>query len=208
MTTVRRLTHSCLLVTGDDGTVLIDPDSFTWTSDVIDLRDIGDVQRVLITHEHSDHVNIEFVRWLRDRGTDVTVHSNTRVQELLAEHDIEVSVDDPPGVTSEDLLHGVLPNGAQPPNRAFTYSGVTSPGDTFDLTSCGDVLYLPIFVPWGLSRDAILTSERLKPKQVIPAHDFYLSKGGREFIYDFVGGLLNTDDTEFVPLGYGESYSF
>ena len=208
MTTVRRLTHSCVTITSDDGTVLIDPDSFTWGSGVVDLDTIGDVQRVLVTHEHQDHVHPDFVKWLRDRGTDVTVHGNSAVAALLAPEDIEVIDDNPAGVTSEDMLHGMLPNGMQPPNRAFTYGSVTSTGDSFDLSSCGDVLLLPLFVPWGMSRDAVTTAERLRPKVVIPAHDFYLSDGGREFIGGFIGGLLNQDGMEFVPVAYGDSYSF
>lgn len=208
MTTVRRLTHSCVVVSGDDGTVIIDPDSFTWGSEIIDLDSIGDIQRVLITHEHHDHVHPDFVKWVRDRGTDVTIHANSAVAGLLAPDDIEVIDANPAGVTSEDLLHGELPNGMRPPNRAFTYAGVTAPGDSFELTSCGDVLVLPLIVPWGRSRDAVLMAERLRPKVVIPAHDFYLSEGGREFMGGFIGGLLIQDGMEFVPLKYGESHSF
>ena len=205
LTTVRRLTHSCLLVTTDEGNVLLDPDKFTWTSGVVDLDSIGDVQHVLITHEHDDHMHPDFINWVRDRGNDVTVHSNERVQELLAAQDIDVTTDNPVGVSSEDVLHGVLPNGMQPPNRAFTYGGVTHTGDSFDITRCGDVLFLPLFVPWGASRTAVELAERLAPKQVIPAHDFYLSDGGREFIYGFIGGVISDNGAEFIPLGYGES---
>lgn len=207
MTTIRRLTHSCLLVSTEDGTVLMDPDSFTWTSGVVDLETIGDVQKILITHEHADHMHPGFIKWVRDRGADVTIHSNERVQELLAAEDIEVLTTNPDGVTTEDNLHGVLPNGAQPPNRAFTYGGVTTLGDSFDVDSCGGVLFLPLFVPWGASRHAVELAERLAPKQVIPAHDFYLSDGGRRFIYDFIGGVISDAGAEFIPLAYGESYT-
>jgi len=207
MATIRRLTHSCLLVTGDEGAVLIDPDVFTWSSGVVDLDSIGSVERVLITHEHADHMHPDFIKWVRDRGSDVTIHGNARVQELLAAEDIVVTTDNPPGVASEDMLHGTLPNGQQPPNRAFTYAGVTHTGDSFDLTTCGDVLFLPLMVPWGATRTGVELAERLSPKQVIPAHDFYLSDGGREFIYDFAGGAIAAGGIEFIPLGYGESYT-
>jgi len=207
MTTIRRLTHSCLIVTGDDGTVLLDPDVFTWTRGVVDLDSVGDVQRVLITHEHADHMHPEFITWLRDRGTDVTVHANARVQELLAAQDIEVTTADPAGTTSEDVLHGTLPNGQQPPNRAFTYAGVTHTGDSFEISACGDVLFLPLMVPWGAARSGVELVERLGPKQVIPAHDFYLSDGGRAFIYEIVGGAIAAAGTEFVPLAYGDGYT-
>lgn len=207
MPTIRRLTHSCLLVTGDNGTVMLDPDQFTWTSGVVDLESIGDVQRVLVTHEHGDHMHPDFIKWVRDRGTDVTIHGNPRVKELLAEQDIEVSTDNPPGVTAEDNLHGALPNGMQPPNRAFTYAGVTHTGDSFELSACGDVLFLPLIVPWGQTRVGVQLVEKLQPKQVIPAHDFYLSDGGREFIYGVAGGAISATGAEFVPLTYGDSYT-
>ncbi len=207
MPTIRRLTHSCLLVAADEGTVLLDPDVFTWTSGVVDLDSVGDVQRVLITHEHADHMHPEFIKWVRDRGTDVTIHANSRVQELLAAEDIETTTANPAGVTSEDNLHGTLPNGQQPPNRAFTYANVTHTGDSFDLAACGDVLFLPLMVPWGAPRTGVELVERLGPKQVIPAHDFYLSDGGRAFIYEFVGGAIAEGGVEFVPLAYGDSYT-
>ena len=62
MFTIRRLADSCLLVTTATGTTLFDPGFFTWDSGEVDLETIGDVQRVLITHEHGDHVKPEFVR--------------------------------------------------------------------------------------------------------------------------------------------------
>jgi hypothetical protein len=149
----------------------------------------------------------EFINWLQDRRADVTIHANARVQDLLAAEEIEVTTDDPAGVTSEDNLHGTLPNGMQPPNRAFTYAGVTHTGDSFDLAECGDVLFLPLIVPWGAARSGVELVERLGPKQVIPAHDFYLSDGGRELIYGLVGGPIAATGVEFVPLAYGDSYA-
>ena len=207
MPTIRRLTHSCLLVSADEGTVLLDPDVFTWTSGIVDLDSVGDVQRVLITHEHGDHMHPDFIKWVRDRGTDVTIHANSRVQELLAAEDIEVMTANPGGVKSEDNLHGTLPNGQQPPNRAFTYASVTHTGDSFDLTACGDVLFLPLIVPWGATRTGVELVERLGPKQVIPAHDFYLTDSGRAFIYEIAGGAIAKEGVEFVPLAYGDSYT-
>ena len=90
MTTIRRLTNSCLVVTTDDGATLFDPGFWTFGSGDVDLESIGDIQRILITHEHGDHVKPEFVRWLIDRGEDVAVHSNQAVFDLLEPHEIEV----------------------------------------------------------------------------------------------------------------------
>ena len=119
MPTIRRLTDSCLVVTTDHGATMIDPGFHTFGSGEVDLNSIGDIQRVLVTHEHGDHVSPDFVRWLLDRGSDLRVYANQSVADLLARNDIEVVVDNPPGVTSEDVLHETTPMGTAPPNRAF-----------------------------------------------------------------------------------------
>ena len=113
MATIRRLTDSCLTVTDDAGTTLFDPGFHTFAVEAV--RDsIGDVQRILITHEHRDHVAPDFVRWLLDRGDDVTVHANDAVVDLLAGHDIPATSDAPTGTAVEDVMHELLPTGARP----------------------------------------------------------------------------------------------
>ena len=207
MTTIRRLTNSCLTVTDDTGTTLFDPGFFTFDSGEIDLESIGEVQRVLITHEHGDHVKPEFVKWLLDRGDDVRVHANQAVVDLLAAHDIAATVDNPAGVSSEDVLHEVIPNGAQPTNRAYTIDGViTHPGDSYQPTSTAPVLALPLIIPWGSTTRSVEFAKQLGPRQVVPIHDFYLSKSGRGFIVGMAKTVLGQAGIEVVPLDWGESY--
>ncbi len=206
MAVVRRLTDSCLTIASDNGTTLTDPGFFSFDSGEIDLSAIGEVHRVLISHEHSDHVKPEFVRWLIDRGTDVTVHSNQAVADLLARHDIAVETADPPGVTSEDVAHGVIPSGDSPPNRSYTVDGIlTHPGDSQELTATAPVLALPLISPWTSTTDAVAFARRLGPAQVIPIHDFYLSAAGREFVVGVASRVLGPSGIEVIPLDWGES---
>ena len=208
MATITRLADSCLLVTSELGTTLFDPGFFTFDAGEVDLDAIGDVQRVLITHEHADHVKPEFVRWLVDRGDDVTVYSNQAVADLLAPHDIAVSTDAPPGVSFEDVLHEPIPTGAQPPNRSYTIDGViTHPGDSQQPTSSAPVLALPLMAPWTGATAAVEFARRLRPAQVVPIHDFYLTKAGRDFLGRLVGGALAAHGIELVPLDWGDSYT-
>lgn len=208
MPTVRRLADSCLLVATDEGTTLLDPGFFSFESGAVDLDSIGDVQRVLITHEHPDHANPGFVRWLIDRGRDVTVHSNQAVADLLSEHDIEVVTVNPSGVTSEDVIHEMTPVGSAPPNRSYTVEGVlTHPGDSYQPTVTAPVLALSLLVPWGSTTASVEFARRLAPKQVIPVHDFYLNESGRRWITGLVKNPLAADGIELVPLDWGESYT-
>ncbi len=209
MPTVRRLADSCLLVTTDAGTTLFDPGFSTFDSGAIDLDQIGDVQRVLITHEHADHVKPEFVRWLVDRGEDVAVHANQAVAGLLAPHGVEVQVSPPAGTSAEDVRHEVIPTGAAPPNRAWTIDGVlTHPGDSYQPTTTAPVLALPLIVPWGSTTRSVEFARRLAPRQVVPIHDWYTSPEGRAWVAGLAKRVLAGDGIEVVPLDWGESYSF
>lgn len=208
MPTIRRLTNSCLLATTEAGTTLFDPGFFTFDTDHIDLTSIGDVERVLITHEHGDHVKPEFVRWLIDRGDDVAVYSNQAVADLLAKHDILVRTENPDGVTSEDVLHEMIPNGAQPPNRSYTIEGlITHPGDSYQPTRSAPILALPLLTPWGTTTLSVAFARALKPQQVIPIHDFYLSESGRKFVTSLAANTLAGSGVELVPLDWGDSYT-
>jgi L-ascorbate metabolism protein UlaG (beta-lactamase superfamily) len=206
MAQIRRLADSCLLVTTDSGTTLFDPGFFTFDSGEVDLESIGDVQRVLITHEHGDHVKPEFVRWLIDRSADLVVHSNQPVADLLAPHDIEVSVENPPGVSSEDVTHEPLPNGAAPPNRSYTIDGIfTHPGDSFQSSSTAPLLALPLVAPWGSATAAVAFAARLGPRQVFPIHDYYMSAFGRSRMNGLVAGALESHGIELVTLDWNQS---
>lgn len=209
MPTVHRLADSCLLVTTDTGSTLLDPGFATFDSGEVDLDGIGDVQRVLVTHEHADHVKPEFVRWLVDRGDDVAVHANQAVADLLAPHDIAVQVAPPPGTGAEDVLHEVVPTGAAPPNRAWTVDGVlTHPGDSQQPSTTAPVLALPLITPWTSVTTAVAFARRLAPAQVVPIHDFYTSRSGRHWVMGLAKNVLAGDGIEVIPLDWGESYSF
>ena len=206
MTTIRRLTDSCLVVNTDTAATLFDPGFHTFQSKEIDLDSIGDISRVLITHEHGDHVNPEFVKWLIDRRADLVVHANEAVAGLLDGFDIEVDTGDPSGVTHEDVLHEEIPTGARPANRAYTIDGVlTHPGDSYQPTTSAPVLALPLIVPWGSTTASMEFARRLAPSRVIPIHDFYLNEGGRGFVYNLAKNVLAKAGIEVITLNWGET---
>jgi L-ascorbate metabolism protein UlaG (beta-lactamase superfamily) len=206
MTTIRRLTDSCLVVTTDAAATMFDPGFHTFESKEIDLDSIGDISRVLITHEHGDHVNPGFVKWLIDRRSDLAVYANEAVAGLLDGYGIEVDTGDPAGVTYEDVLHETIPTGAQPPNRAYTIDGVfTHPGDSYEPTISARVLALPLIIPWGSTTASMEFARRLAPRQVIPIHDFYLNEGGRAFAYNMAKNVLAKADIEVITLNWGET---
>ena len=208
MTTITRLTDSCLTIATDHGTTMLDPGFHAFESGVVDLSDIGDIQRVLITHEHDDHVSPDFLRWLLDRGTDVTVYANDAVAGLLAKHDIDVDTTVPDGTSVEDVLHETTPMGTAPPNRAWTVDGtLTHPGDSYGPSRSAPVLALGLLTPWGSTTRSLEFARGLTPRQAIPVHDSYLSDSGRQWIYTVAKNVLAKAGIEFVMLDWGESYT-
>lgn len=208
MAQITRLTDSCLQVETDDAVTLFDPGFHTFLEGDVHLLSIGDVTRILISHEHGDHVHPDFVKWLIDRGKDVTVFSNQAVADLLEKEGIEVVVDVPDGVTAEDVLHGMVPTGAQPPNRAFTIDGLlTHPGDSREPSSTGPVLALPLIVPWDSATGAVEFARRVGPQQVVPIHDFYMNESGRSWIRGLVKSVLANDGIEVLDLDWGQGYT-
>lgn len=206
MTTIHRLTDSCVLVSGDTDATLFDPGFHTWGE--LDHASIPDVSRVLITHAHADHVHPDFVRWLVDRRRDITIHTNDDVVGMLDRHGIEATTDIPADVQYEDLLHEPIPTGAQPPNRAWTVPEVfTHPGDSQALSSTAPILALPLLAPWTSMTAAVGFATRISPRQVVPIHDFFTSASGRELLVGLATRVLADAGIELVPLGWGESFT-
>ena len=206
MSEIRRLTDSCLLVSTDQDATMFDPGFHTFLEGDVDLDSIGEVTRVLITHEHGDHVHPDFVRWLRGRRRDLVVYSNQEVADLLGREGIEVSTEVPTGVSIEDVLHEMVPTGARPPNRSFTVDGLlTHPGDSREPTVTAPILALPLIAPWGSVTGGVEFARRLGPERVIMIHDFYLSDGGRSRIRQMAKAALADDGIEVLDLDWGQS---
>jgi L-ascorbate metabolism protein UlaG (beta-lactamase superfamily) len=208
MTTIKRITDSCLIVTTDAGATMFDPGFHAIETGAVDLEGVGDIQQVLITHEHGDHVSPEFVGWIIDRNADVTVYGNQNVADILAKHDIAVMTGIPPGTSAEDVTHETTPMGTAPPNRSWTIDGVlTHPGDSYGPTTTAPVLALGLLTPWGSTTKSLEFARNLAPQQAIPVHDFYLSDLGRKWIYGVAKSVLAKDNIDVVTLDWGESYT-
>jgi len=84
---------------------------------------------------------------------------------------------------------------------------LTHPGDSYQLTSSAPVLALPLMIPWGSTTASMEFARRLAPQQAIPVHDFALSVLGRNWINGMAKNVLAKSGIEFVPLGWGESFT-
>jgi L-ascorbate metabolism protein UlaG (beta-lactamase superfamily) len=207
MLSIRRLSHSSLVITTNSAVTLVDPGQHTFEERPVDLDTIGDITAVVITHAHQDHVDPRFVQWLKDRYREATVHGNQQVADLLGPLGIDVVQTDPVDVTSEDLEHEITPLGPGPANRCYTFGdAITHPGDTYKLTKSAPVLTMALMAPWGSTAQSVECIKAVRPNYVIPVHDSYLSENGRRSIGGIASRAVKDHGIELVELGWGETF--
>ena len=167
--------QSCLIVEVSGVRLLIDPGVFVTATYA--PQDLGEVDAVLYTHRHPDHVDTDLAATLRQQG--VELFGNADVCELL--DGVEVTrIDDGQTfeaagveVTAHDLPHVELVDGSPgPPNTGFLVDGrLFHPGDGMEITgiSAGAVA-APISGPSISFRDAYRFVQLLGAEKVVPIH--------------------------------------
>lgn len=196
--TITKLVHACLLVEAGDRRILIDPGIFTWQDERFDLSMVEGIDRILITHEHADHVSEDFVREALERSNDAEVETTESLRRILGEQGIEATTDGTPQFAAP---HERIPVGPGPENTGFHVEGVLShPGDSHSFAETMPILAMPFAAPWGSLVSGVDRVRLVKPRYVIPIHDWFLSEGGREFMYRLAVAGLAQDETEFVHI--------
>ncbi len=189
--------HACLLVEVNDWRILIDPGNY---SD--GFQDLRDLDAIVVTHQHADHVDPERFDALVAANRGARVYSDAQTAEILGDDGLDVEV----LLVGNDVIIGdvtVSPFGDQ---HAFNHSGVPRvanigvrltaegeptlfhPGDAYDAEPGPvDVLAVPLNAPWTPVRDTIDFVRRIAPEGIVPIHDALLSPTGRKLYLTHVG---------------------
>ena len=198
--------HSCLLVEEQGKAVLIDPGSYTLQETALNIEDLKQLDAVLITHEHADHVSLELLRRIMEKFPDIAILTNKQVAAKLAREHIEVfKKEEPSFIKKQNAPHEKI-LGAIPENTLFHVFGkLTHPGDSFQFAKTKEILALPIQAPWGSMVQAVEKAVEIKPKLVIPIHDWHLRDEARKHFYDAAENYLRNRGIEFRGLEVGET---
>lgn len=203
---IKKLSHCCLVIDVNKKRILIDPGCYS-----IEQHDkIADVDIVLITHEHPDHLHIESLKALVKRSPDIKVITNVTVGEILVkegiEHDVMEHGDsvDIKGIHIEGFgekhaqMHSSIPQSLNV--GFFIENKFFFPGDAFtDPLKQVDVLALPVSGPWMKLSDAIDYALKLKPRISFPVHDA-IRFGSAHILPE---KILGANGIEFVKLEEG-----
>ncbi len=200
---ITKLGHSCLLVEMPEPvnrTVLFDPGIF---SDVA-VEDLEYLDDLVITHEHTDHYDHDLLLQLVDRFPDVRIKTPASLVQKI--EGISVTTDAVEGLELFDAKHeGRGPFLKPPENIGVHYLQTLShPGDSHSFIETKQILALPITAPWGSTDRAVQLALQLKPKHILPIHDWHWKDEVREEMYNRLEVLFAEYDITFYKLVNGE----
>jgi L-ascorbate metabolism protein UlaG (beta-lactamase superfamily) len=175
------------------------------SADSLNIDQISRLDDIFITHIHADHVDTQLVQKLVDKFPDVRITSTPDVVAQLKESGITASDKAPDGVSFFDSPHeSVKPLFGQPQEIGIHYLDMLShPGDSHSFHETKTALALPVAAPWGSSIRALNLALELKPKHVLPIHDWHWRDEAREQMYDMFERILGEQGITFHKLQTG-----
>jgi L-ascorbate metabolism protein UlaG (beta-lactamase superfamily) len=185
-------------------TVLFDPGSMS--VDALDVDKLEFLDDIVITHSHGDHVDAGLLKRLVAKFPEVRITTTPEVVEMLAAEGITASEQAPEGMAFFDSPHEDVRPLFDPPQEIGVHylDKLSVPGDSHSFSETKDVLALPVTAPWGSTIKAINLALQLKPKHVIPIHDWHWSDAARQQSYDLFARVLGDNGITFHKMVTGE----
>jgi L-ascorbate metabolism protein UlaG (beta-lactamase superfamily) len=202
---VTKLVHSCLLIEHGGRTALFDPGMYS----TLDVESMPALQDIFITHEHPDHMHVEHLQKLREKFADVRITAPHSAQILLQKAGVtNVQTTPPDGVRFFEAQHeSISPLGMMDPPQEIGIhylDAFTDPGDCHHFIATMPVLALPLTGPWALTPEAVRVALALRPKYILPVHDWSWRDEARKQMYDRLQQRFDEEGITFIKLEDGE----
>lgn len=199
--------HCCLLIEDKGVRIITDPGVYS-----TGFEDLTDIDLILISHEHADHIHTDSLKKLLTLNPNAQVVTNLSVGELLKNAEMLFkTVENGQSYTYKDVLiesfdaphalvHKSIP---QVQNTAYFISErLFYPGDAFiNPSKPVEILALPVAGPWLKLSDAIDYGLEINPKHCFPVHDGNLKEAGTA--HALPGKVLGQAGIKFVVLEEG-----
>ena len=205
---ITKLVHSCLLVEQDGKKALVDPGGFSWKSGIIsDQSILRDVDYVVITHIHADHLDETFANVVHELSPNALWYSTPEVVAKLKSLGIRAHIkSDLTDVKIIESAHADLdPWNTQPEHTSFIlFSELFVSGDCQKHSSLhgARVLAGPINGgPWGavVGELKMIQHLKVKPEVFVPLHDWHWNDEARAAIYSQLPAVMEKFGVRFMP---------
>lgn len=201
--------HCCLLVEEKGLRILTDPGCYSR-----DFSELTEIDVILITHEHADHLHIPALQELLKKNQWARIYTTEFVKGLLDQEGIACKVllagqkVTEKGVVIEAigeqhaLIHSSIPVSTNVGffiNEQFFY-----PGDALTIPEKKvSLLALPVAGPWLKISEAIDYALAVKPSICFPVHEGILVQPG--MVHRVPGLILEKQGIKWVVLEHGHS---
>lgn len=182
---IKKIGHCCLIVESHGKRIMTDPGSFTVEAQAQEKN----IDIVLITHEHGDHLHVDSLLEVLKNNSQAKVITNEGVGKILAESGIKYEVIEnkiPTKISdieieAHDCKHEeIFEEYGQVENTAFFIDKrLFYPGDSYyNPGNPVEILALPVAGPWAKVKDVMRYVLEIKPKACFPVHDGMLNTFG------------------------------
>src|SRR5436190_5939903 len=192
---ITKYVHSCLLVESGELNVLIDPGRYSWDSHLLNPNHLPQLSHILFTHDHADHYHEQALRALSQQFPHATIITNNNLAKKIKALNLPNTIT----TGSEESLEIFEAPHAQLPlelpdvlNIGVHIDGkLTHSGDALDIKSTREVLALPLTGPFAGLTQTLKQVVELKPKVLLPIHDWHWHQQARESMYAMTKDLLS-----------------
>ena len=186
---ITHLGHACLLVEVGGRRLLLDPGTFS-----SGFEELGDLDAVLVTHQHPDHVDAERLVPLLESDDAALLRAEPETAAGMAAAGIDAAPMHPGDVLDlgavrveavggeHALIHEEVPRVG---NVGFVVRCegepvLFHPGDSYATAPRGvDVLAVPLNAPWASVRETVGFVRAVAPGTAFPVHDGLLKAQAR-----------------------------
>lgn len=181
---ISKYLHSCLVFELEGYKLLVDPGKFSFAEGIIKPEMFADVNSIIITHIHPDHLDTENLKKIADLS-GAPVYTNAQVGEALQKAGITHTVWGdgeynlgPFKLQAFTVVHEVILDNPLPQMLGFIINDkVLHPVDSMEdalLNHKGiELLIMVTMAPFANELRISAFADKLQPKQILPVHDGY-----------------------------------
>lgn len=179
---ISKYIHSCLLFELEGHKLLFDPGNFTFADGTVTPEMFADVDSIIITHIHPDHLDIENLKKIKALGSP-TIYTNMEVGTAIQKAGLNYTLIEegvysigPFKLEAIPVVHEPLLDSPIPQMTGFIINDkVLHPVDSMEdkLTQYHgiELLLLVTMAPFANELRIAGFGDKVKPKKILPLHD-------------------------------------